>query len=161
MMSLAVSAGVKPSRLLRGALTVYAMASVGAAMALVWGGSERFHFPWLLTAACMLSALVAWRAGTLSRTARRIDISGLGQIRLTVQQSMGDAAPRALVQLMPGSTVWPGMLLLLLRDQNNGGITVLTILPDSMPHEQFRRIGVAVRAIARRDNKFSEKNKIH
>ena len=160
-MSLAVSAVVQPSRLLRGALSMYAMASVGAAVALVWGGPERFHFPWLLAAACMLSALVAWRAATLSRTARRIDISGLGELRLTVQQSMGNAAPHELVQLMPGSTVWPSMLLLLLRHQDNDGVTVLPILPDSVPRDQFRKIGVSVRAIARRDNKFSEKNKIH
>ena len=160
-MSLAVSAVVKPSRLLRGALSVYAMASVGVAVALAWGGPDGFYLPWLLAAACLLSALVAWRAAALARTTRRIDISGLGEIRLTVQQSMGDAAPRTLVQLMPGSTIWPGLLLLLLKDDGSGGVTVLTILPDSVPREQFRKIGVSIRAIARRDNKFSEKNKIH
>lgn len=160
-MSLAVTAVIQPSRLLRRALSGYALACIGAAVILALGHAEAFHFPWLLAAACAASALVAWRAAAGSGTTRRIDISGLGEIRLTVQQSMGEAAPRALVQLMPGSTLWPGLLLLLLREPGNGGITVLTILPDSVPREQFRKLGVALRAIARRDNKFSEKNKIH
>jgi toxin CptA len=160
-MSIAVSAVVQPSRLLRRALFAYAMASAGATVALLFGGAGRFHFPWLLAAACLLAALCAWRAAARSATTRRIDISGLGEIRLTVQQSMGAAAPRELVQLLPGSTVWPHGLLLLLRDADNGALTVLPILPDSVSHEQFRKIAVSVRAIARRDNKFAEKHKIH
>ncbi len=160
-MSLAVHAVIMPSRLLRSALSGYALASLGAAIALAWGGAEAFHRPWLLGAACLASALLAGRAAARCATVRRIDISGLGEIRLTVQQSMGEAAPREPVQLMPGSTLWPGLLMLLLRDPGNGRVTVLPILPDSVRHEQFRKIGVALRAIARRDNKFSEKNKIH
>ena len=159
-MSLAVSAVVHSSRLLRGALSVLAMANAGAAVALALG-HVRFDFPLLLAAACLLAALAAARAAASAATMRRIDISGLGEIRLTVQQSMGDAAPRDLVQLLPGSTVWPNLLLLLLRDAGHGGTTVLPILPDSVSREQFRKIAASIRAIARRDNKFLEKNRIH
>ncbi len=74
---------------------------------------------------------------------------------------MGDAASRQLVLLLPGSTVWPNLLLLLLRDAENAAVTVLPILPDSVAPEQFRKIAVAIRAIAGRDNKFSEKHRIH
>lgn len=165
-MSIAVSAVVKPSRRLRGALSVLATASAGAAVLLA-GDAASVHFPWVLAAACLLAALAAARAAVRPGTARQIDISGVGEIRLTVQQSLGATAPRAPVQpvqlmrLMPGSTVWPNLLLLLLRDADSGALTVLTVLPDSLPHEQLRKIGVAIRAIAGRDNKFSEKHKIH
>ena len=160
-MSIAVSAVVQSSRLLRCALSVLAMASAGAAMALVFGSPGRFHGVWLLAAACLFAAAAAGRGAAGAATMRRIDISGLGEIRLTVQQSMGEAAPRELVQLLPGSTVWPNLLLLLLRDAGHGGVTVLPILPDSVSREQFRKIAVSIRAIARRDNKFLEKNRIH
>ena len=149
-MSIAVSAVVQPSRLLRGALAVLAMASAGAA-ALLAGGVASVHFPSLLAAACLLAALAAWQAAARPGTAHQIDISGVGEIRLTVQQSMGDAAPAGLLQLQPGSTIWPHVLLLLLRDADNGRLTILTILPDSVSPEQFRKIAVSVRAIAGQD----------
>lgn len=160
-MSIAVSAVVHSSRLLRCALILFALACAAAAMAIAFGGPGRFHLAALLALACLLAAAVAGRAAARPPTTRRIDISGLGELRLTVQQSMGEAAPRELVQLLPGSTVWPTLLLLVLRDAGRGGITVLPILPDSVSREQFRKIAVSIRAIARRDNKFLEKNRIH
>jgi toxin CptA len=159
-MSIAVSADILPSRLLRVALAAHAVACIGAALGLVWAGG-RFHGPVWLAGLCMLAALRLARAAAGAGTVRRIDISGLGELRLTVKQSMGEAAPHALVQLMPGSTVWPVLLLLLLHDPGSGARHVLVILPDSVAHEQFRKIAVAVMAIARRDNKFSTKHKIH
>jgi toxin CptA len=159
-MSLAVSAVVVSSRLLRGALAAYALASAAMAAALALGGA-RFQFSWWLAAACVLSAAVAGRAAVRGLTTHQIDISGLGEIRLTVPQSMGAAGPRVLMTLLPGSTLWPGLLLLRLRDGGSGAVTVLPVLPDSVAPAQFRMLGVALRAIARRDNKFSEKNKIH
>lgn len=180
-MSIAVSAVIKPSRLLRVALSVYAAASAGAAMALVLGPPGRFHSPWLLAGACLLASLVAARAARAATTTHGIDISGLGEIRLTVQHSI-DATPdpREALRLLPGSTVWPGLLLLLLAapapagptaggprqwgllqgGPRQGAVTVLVILPDSVPPEQFRNIAVSINVIARRDNKFFRKNKI-
>jgi toxin CptA len=159
-MSIAVCAVVVPSRRLRMALFGYAAASGAVAAALLLS-PERFHFAGALAAFCLLAAAVAGRAGARPATTRQIDISGLGQLRLTVQQSMGEAAPYALVTLMPGSTVWSHALLLLLRNADNGAVTVLTILPDSVAHDQFRKLAVGIRAIARRDKEFSEKHKIH
>jgi hypothetical protein len=160
-MSIAVSAVIKPSRGLRVALAIYALAGAGAAMALAGVQAERFHFPYLIAALCMLGAVVAWRAARAVETTRGIDISGLGEIRLTVQHSMGAAAPEyEPAQLLPGSTVWPSLLLLLLRDGDNGVVTVMPILPDSVSPEQFRKLGVSIRTIARRDNKFFGKHKI-
>lgn len=160
-MSIAVSAVIKPSRLLRVALAAYAAASAGAAMALAFELGGRFHFPLLLAAACAAVAVLAGRAAMDAETTRGIDISGLGQIRLTVQHSMGTGqGARDLVRLLPGSTVWPHLLLLLLKDADSGALTMLTILPDSVAPEQFRKIAVSISAIARRDNKFFRKNKI-
>lgn len=160
-MSIAVSAVIHPSRLLRAALFAYAAASAGAAMALSAARAAPFHLPWLLAGACLLAALAALRAGRAAETTRRIDISGLGEIRLTVQHSIGTRqAARELLRLLPGSTVWPQLMLLLLRDPDSGAVTVLAILPDSVTPDQFRHIAVSINAIARRDNKFFRKNKI-
>lgn len=160
-MSIAVSAVIKPSRLLRLALAAYAAAGLGAAVLVVGVQPDRFHGPAVLAAACAAVALVAWRAAVQVPKARRIDISGPGEIHLSVQQSLGIAAARSEpMQLLPGSTVWPSLLILLLRDTENGAVTVMTILPDSVNAEQFRKLAVSIRAIAGRDHKFSEKNKI-
>ena len=164
-MSIAVSAVIKPSRLLRVALAAFGVASAGAAMALLSGHFGRFHFPQVLGGACLLGAFMAWRAAAGATTTRRVDISGLGEIRLTVQHSIGTtrqswtAAPQT-VRLVAGSTVWPGLLLLSLRQDEHGALSVLAILPDSVPPDQFRKLAVAIVAIARRDNKFFRKNKI-
>lgn len=140
-------------------LLAYAASSGGVAIVLAFVQPERFHFPIFIAFLCMLSALGAGRAAGPAQTTRRIDISGVGEIRLLVQHSMGSAQPNPAMQLLPGSTVWPSLLLLLLRDAE-GNLTVVTILPDSVPDEQFRKIAVALRAIARRDNKFFRKHKI-
>lgn len=160
-MSIAVSAVIKPSRILRVALAAYAVASAGAAMVLAGLQSGRFHLPYPIAALCLLAALVAWRAARAAITTREIDISGLGEIRQTVQHSMETAGLEyQALRLLPGSTVWPSLLLLLLRDDESGVVTVMPILPDSVSQEQFRRIGVSIRAIAGRDNKFFRKHKI-
>jgi len=160
-MSIAVSAVIKPSRLLRVALAAYAAAGAGAAVALTFGLGGRFHVPLVLAGACAAVALVAGRAAVAAATTRGIDISGLGEIRLTVQHSIGNQqGAHALVRLLPGSTVWPQLLLLLLKDADSGAVSALAILPDSVAPGQFRKIAVSINAIARRDNKFFRKNKI-
>ena len=164
-MSLAVSAVISSSRLLRVALAVYGTASAGAALALVTGQGAPFYHRPLLAGACLAAALVALRCAGEIGNARRIDISGLGEIRLSVQQSLGAAPPHTdendhLVELLPGSTIWPCLLILRLRSGGNGAVTVVTILPDSVSAGQFRKVAAAVTWIARRDNKFSQNNKI-
>jgi hypothetical protein len=160
-MSIAVSAVIHPSRTLRAALAAFGAAGAGAAVALACWQPARFHAPGMLAAACALAALLAWRAAAAAGNARQIDISGLGEIRLSVQQSMGIAPPdSAVLRLLPGSTVWPSLLILLLQDGKPGPVTVQIILPDSVHDDQFRKIAVSVISIARRDNKFSGKNKI-
>ncbi len=160
-MSIAVTAVIEPSRLLRRALAVHALACGSAAGLLLSGRAGVFHHPQWLAAACLLGAMLAWRAAARPLTARRIDISGLGDIHLTVKHCNGVPPAQArAVQLMPGSTVWPSLLLLLLRGEDKGPVTVLMILPGCVAPDEFRRLAVSIRAIARRDNKFFGNNKI-
>jgi toxin CptA len=159
-MSLAVSAVVHPSRLLRAALVLYAVANVGAGLALASGAAGNFLLPHWVAACCMLAAALSLRAFAQVKNTRRIDISGVGQIRLTVQLNVrptsGSGAP---VRLIAGSTVWPHVMVLLLRAED-GAVTVLTVLPDSVAPHQFRALAVAIRAIAGRNNSFFGANKI-
>ena len=165
LMSIALCAVIHHSRLLRLALAVFGAAAATVAVAVALAQPARFHAPALLALACGgAAALLAWRCAVETGNARRIDISGLGEIRISVKQSLGTATGQGELGepllLLPGSTLWPSLLILLLRDPATGAVTVVTILPDSVETEQFRKIAVSVRSIARRDNKFSEKNKI-
>lgn len=79
----------------------------------------------------------------------RIDISAVGQIRLTVYHQRD--APRAEegqgVRLLPGSTLWPGLLLLRLEN-DSARVHWLAVLPDSAAPDVRRRLALAARAIA-------------
>ncbi|MES2295441.1 MAG: protein YgfX [Pseudomonadota bacterium] len=149
-MSIAVCAVIVPSRALRAALYAFAVAHV-AAGALVASAIFPFSQRSLLLAACLLAGALCARAAARPSKPRRIDISGLGEIRLTVQQDVrlkgADGAPPQ--RLLPASTLWPDLLLLLLRDPH-GNTSVLVILRDSVDPDAFRALAVACRAIAAR-----------
>ncbi|MCE3605313.1 flagellar hook-length control protein [Massilia sp. P8910] len=164
-MSIAVSASIRPSRSLRLVLLGYAALNLAVALALVgrWaaGIGAASVLPALSAGACALAAMLAWKASAQGEMRRRIDISGLGEIRLTVQQSLGAVPAEAdVLQLLPGSTLWPHSLLLLLGSPGGKLVSVLLIWPDSLAREQFRMLSVALRVIAERDNKFVGNNKI-
>ena len=163
-MSIAVSAVIVPSRLLRLALCVHAAVCLGAALRLATDPAG-FHGAPVLALACLLASLGAAREACRRATTRRIDLSGPGEIRLLVQHSMdagaaGGAPVAPLWHLAPGSTLWPGVLVVRLRQACSGRVIVVTILRDSLPAEQFRKIAVALRAIAGRDHSLFDKHKI-
>lgn len=158
-MSIAVSAVIIPSRLLRRALLCYGLANLGAGVALGAGWARPFWLPWACAGCCLLAGVLVLRSLAHGPKVSRIDISGLGQLRLTVQQGIGSSdAPADLVQLLPGSTVWPGLLLLRLRGED-GVLVALALLPDSVESGQFRRLSVAIRDIASRTTQYLETNK--
>jgi len=133
-MSIAVSVFVRPSRLLRllqGGFCL-SLALMAAALPL-WQGAP--------LAAAALAAL--WAAVYPGKPAH-IDISGVGRIRLTVYRKQG-----LDVRLLPGSTFWPQLMLLRLRPES-GRTRWLLVLPDSVAAPQFRRLALALRAIAAR-----------
>ena len=180
-MSLAVSAVIAPSRRLRCLLAAFCASLCAAALAVGLLLPERFAFGGAVACAPLLAALSLARlffpalAGSPGRrwglggarhlthstallhsiaTVRRIDISGVGQLRLTVQQELGKGGPAAGIPgpgspmtLLPGATVWPCCILLRLR-ADDGVTWPLVLLPDAVGAGQYRALAVAVRALA-------------
>ncbi len=155
MASIALTAVVLPSRGQRVVCLLFALVALLATIA-VLACSESFHTPYLIATACGLACALPLRAAAGSAKAHQIDISGLGQIRLTVQLCSGripaarpgtPVCPAARdVRLLPASTLWPSLLLLLLRD-SSGVLTPVVVLPDSLSPAAFRALACACRAI--------------
>jgi toxin CptA len=133
-MSIAVSVVVRPSRGLRIAhagLCCCVMASAAICPGM------------LASVLCLLSGALAGWFGRPSAITRRVDISGVGQLRLAVYQNHGDT-----LHWLGGSTLWPRLLLLRLRDAA-GRTQVLLVLPDSVAPAEWRALALACRAAAR------------
>jgi toxin CptA len=139
-MSIAVSAVIRPSRLLRLAQALLCLL-VLACCAVV---EQRAAAMVLLVAA---TAGAACHRGIVKPA--RIDISGVGHIRLTVYHQVDTLrpVPGEPVRLLPGSTLWP-MLLLLRLGSADGRVHWLAVLPDSVAPDAMRRLRLAARAIA-------------
>lgn len=158
-MSIAVSAVVRPSRLLFGMACVMCCAVVAAA-GLVAAGSVGDLAPsarYGTAAACLAGAIFGFCRSVKGRKAFHIDISGNGQIRLTedyalagfsreTDRSSGKSAAKE-VRLMADSTIWPGLLLLRLRAEDRR-VTTVPILPDCLTPDGFKALSVACRWIA-------------
>ncbi|AVR97559.1 protein YgfX [Pseudoduganella armeniaca] len=156
-MSIAVSAQVLPSRRLwRLHVLLYLLVLLAAACA---------PHPLLRLGLAAGAALAAWRGHGFAILAR-LDISGVGAMRLAVYPLLAASVPvRARrhgpprvplptwaahereVRLLPGSTLWPGLMLLRLRD-GDGAVRWLAILPDSVGPETWRRLALALHAVA-------------
>lgn len=154
-MSIAVSAVVRPSRCLRLSLAAFCGLALGFSLMLVL---HRHAYSWPLAGAgaSLLAALALSFSLFKNRNPHRIDISGVGQIRLTVYQLMPGGGVCAggmptLVTLTAGSTLWPGLLLLHLRAED-GAVVVLPVLPDSVGAGLFRPLSVGCRTIAARND---------
>ncbi|BEV15016.1 flagellar hook-length control protein [Herbaspirillum sp. DW155] len=151
LMSIAVSADIKPSRLL---LLVSAFASLcvaltGVLLAFGMSGSLSWTARCLLAMACILAAALALALVLRGRKVIWLHISGTGQIRV-VEHLLPSARAKpqvmkaGLAQLLAGSTIWPGMLFLRLRLEN-GKTRTIPILTDSVSEDTFRALSVACR----------------
>jgi toxin CptA len=158
-MSIAVSAVVAPCPCLRLLQAVFGALAIG--FGLVMGAAQHAQvWPVAAGGASIVAGLILMISLLENRDVHRIDISGVGQIRLTVYRytrhaERSDCDVRAsgncrVVELMPGSTLWPGLLLLRLRAQD-GGISVVPVFIGSIGAAVFRPLAVACRAIAARD----------
>ena len=158
-MSIALSAHLRPSRLLTA--LHFAMAAVLLSTA-IWllQSAGYLGFPFSLHHALVIVCAIASIALIVQplrrKTALRIDVTGLGQIRLV--ETLPDAAARSLpwsdavgevVQLRQGSTLWPSLMVLRLQAVS-GRVTTLILLSDSLSDDAFRALSVACRWIASR-----------
>jgi toxin CptA len=116
----------------------------------------------LFTAAgCLFSAVLGFYWHIREKKSFHIDISGIGQIRLTEYSGAGSSDWRSerlsekgsgeIYRLMPDSTIWP--YLLLLRLQHERRVIVLPVLYGSVAPGNFRTLSVACRWIAAQNNR--------
>jgi toxin CptA len=144
-MSIAVSALVGPSRVHRSLLAACALVQLTTAafLALPWAG-DYLGTPLLALSALLGAAALARAASADAHPPKthRIDISGTGELRVTVQQGMQAA------RLLPGSVVWP--LLMVLRCRlASGQVRVLIVWRDAVDGATWRALAVALRVIGR------------
>lgn len=171
-MSIAVTVVIAPSRCLRILLAGFGASLLAAACAVGIATPSAFAAAALVAAALLFAGVCVLHAALRPAMVHRIDISGPGQIRLTVQQGVRQDKGTALpARLLPGSTLWPRVLLLRLAtsageraggqlsgagDGARGwcawrrlaspapGCTGVVVLPDSVPPETFRALVVAL-----------------
>lgn len=158
-MSIAVSAVVHPSRLLR--MMVATMAVIAGVVAVLIGTSHSGELSpglrFALSTTTFFLALFGFYHGVRDGKTIQLDISGTGLIRIVEMGARGACVRtkrphvRNLgepVRLMQNSTIWPNLLLLILQS-DSGRITVLPILPDCVSRDSFRALSVACRWIAK------------
>lgn len=148
-MNLAVTAVVRPSRWFACIALAMCVVLLACALLIMRDGGTLLHH--VTAVACALAA-AAIGLFPLARTKPlRIDVSGIGQIRLvdtSPDAATGPADNRdgssEVVQLLRGSTFWS--LLMVLRLQTRSGrVTTLLIFPDSVDSAEFRALSVACR----------------
>ena len=159
---------IAPSRRLRILLVGFGVSLFAAACAAGAGTSPGFIGGPAVAAALLFAGVCVAHAALRPAMVHRIDISGPGQLRLTVQQGLRPDKRGALpVRLLPGSTLWPQLLLLRLATAGGTGVAVedaprgrirrwiarrrpachcVAVLPDSLPPEAFRALAVALAA---------------
>jgi toxin CptA len=151
-MPIAVSAIVRPSRVHRGVVAVAGLSLIAAAFAVGAIAPERFHANLFQAAVLAFAGAVLMHAGSARAKTHRIDISGTGEVALTVQQGLRErieADEAAGVVLAPGAVLWPFLMLLRFQD-GAARMVVLPVWRDSVEPDAWRLLAVAVRAIGRR-----------
>lgn len=162
-MSIAVTAVVRPSRLLLVMVTVawLCVILIAGLVGCNYLGILPLWERLFLALTYFVMASSCWSLFFFAQRFYLIAISSAGQIRLLkldssandVQQVFGTDNPGwFVVNIMEDSTLWPKLLLLRLRS-DNGGLTILPILPDSVSLQTFRSLSVACRWIAARINR--------
>jgi toxin CptA len=143
-MSIAVSALVRPSRIQRFVFVSCGLALCAAALAVGLAAPGQFRFGSLVALALAGAGSAVLGAAAVRPKTHRIDISGTGDLRVTVQQDVDGNAV-----LLPGSVIWP--LLMVLRFAAPGtGPRVLCVWRDSVDAAAWRALAVALAVAGRR-----------
>jgi len=158
-MSIAVSVIVGSSRIHRLLLLGCALAQAGAALAVGLCAPARFPgAPWLALVLAGTAAVLVRAAARPPKT-HRIDISGTGDLRLTVQQDVGldggdgvtgDGAAATQARLLPGSVAWPVLVVLHVGVPCAALPQVIPVWRDSVEPHAWRGLMVALGVIGRR-----------
>lgn len=152
MSSIAVSAFVVPSRRLRFVVGAYALVHLGGAACIAWIWPERIAFAFPVALFFLAAAVFLLHGCTTLIKTHRIDVSGTGTVRLTVQQEVGTgSAEHAATDLMllPGSLFWPQLMLLRLGDRH-GNTWVVPVLRDSVAPDEYRALRVVLGTVCGR-----------
>jgi hypothetical protein len=160
-MTIAVSVVVNPSRSVL--LSICAMAAAAAlAAVLILVGADELNLATRLQifSIVSISSVAAVFSACQTRKTFHIDISGIGQIRLTqysgvsvFQKNAGlalDGQSGLVVHLSPDSVLWPQFLLLRLKPTAGMGLSI-PVLPDCIGGTGFAELSVALRTIAKRN----------
>jgi toxin CptA len=160
-MSIAVSVIVRPSRIHRCLLGGAGLSLIAAAFAVGLFASPRFHSSPIQALILAAAGGILMHAGSGRSKTHRLDISGTGGMVLTVQQELrmpdlvgppGAPDGAAAVALLPGSVVWPPLMLLRLACPG-GRVCILPVWRDSVAPAAWRTLAVAIMAIGRRAGK--------
>jgi hypothetical protein len=158
-MSIALSVIVRSSRVHRLLSLGCGLAQCAAALAVGIGAPARFPDAYWLAPVLAGSALALMLGAARRPKTHRIDISGTGELHVTVQQDVGvsgsvTGVPIAAVPiaLLPGSVRWPMLALLRYRavDMPGTAAGVLPVCRDSVDAAAWRTLAVALAVIGRR-----------
>lgn len=157
-MTIAVSVMVFPSRLLTFAVRVMALlAAVAIVLVLFANANLSAIFRFQISIA---TSILVWGAIFKLQCPGKtfhIDISGIGQIRLTQYNGVStppkntgmplDGSSGQLVHLSPDSILWPNLILLRLT-ADEGEILSIPVLNDNLDAPDFAKLLVACKWIA-------------
>ncbi len=161
-MSIAVSAVVQPSRILLVMVSTMSaiVLAIGASIGIGWIGDLPNVSRFFVDILSIFLEYFGFYHGVCHRKTIHIDISGVGQLRLTKVSAEGPCTDTnwphvrkngEVCHLLKDTTIWPHLLLLRLQAES-GKITSLVILPDCVSKDSFRALSVACRWIAGQSN---------
>jgi hypothetical protein len=156
-MSIALSATIRPSRLLAGLHFAMSAVLLSTSFWLLQSADPlgfSFSLQHVLAIICAIASFALIVQPLRRRTGLRIDVTGLGQIRLleTLPDAEAGSTPWSdavgeVVQLRQGSTLWPSLMVLRLQAVS-GRLTTLILFPDSVSDDAFHALSVACRWVA-------------
>lgn len=168
-MTIAVSTVIRPSSWLR--ISGFAICAIAVSVSVLVGtefvGAPLSFSNVIIVILCAAASGIGGFTMLCRRNEiYRIDISGIGQIRLTILDALPIKSPvmdevslsdgdefqwrGGIVCLLENSTIWPHLLLLRLRSED-GNITFVSVLPDCVSKASFRKLSVACRWISIRN----------
>ncbi|MGK5023789.1 hypothetical protein [Janthinobacterium sp. RB2R34] len=147
-MSIAVSAVLRTPVGLRLLQACLGLAALSAAWPLATGA---YALGWAAALSSGAGGVLLLAALCSRAKPHTLDISPVGQFRLTEHAAYGHGpvSATAPLSLLPGSTLWPSLLVLRLSD-DEGRIVTLVVQRALPATKAFRELAVACRAIAAR-----------